>query len=225
MAGPLSKAPPPPPTAAQRAHRRRQKRLVFGTLGGFLLLLVAWETYDYVASAPERAELQVQAGAKLLIPGHYEEALGILTKAMELDPNSWNAYLNRGLAKQNLGQLDAALTDFQHALLLKPDLLQARTARASIYLAKGDSQHAVEELTKVIDLQPSVDAYTNRATAYAQIGQHELAIQDFTWLIEQLRDAPFAYYGRARSKRALGDQAGSSEDERIGKSFDRGNLN
>ncbi len=224
MSGPLSKATPPPPPATQRAHRRKQKRLVFRTFGGLLLAVLSWEVYDYVSSAPERAELQVQAGAKLLVPGHYEEALSIFTTALDLNPNSSSAYLNRAIAKQSLGQLDAATQDFQRALLLNPDLIQARTALASIYQEKGDVQHAVEEFTKIIEVQPSIDAYANRATAYAQLGQHELAIQDYTWLIEKIRDAPFAYYGRAKSKRALGDDAGFLEDESIGRSFHRGEV-
>jgi tetratricopeptide (TPR) repeat protein len=222
MAAPLSNAPPPPPTAEQRAQRRRQKRLVGGTLLGILVAIATWQVFDYMASAPERAEEQVQAGMEMLTPGRYEQAVAQFTQALETDPRSWNAYLRRGIAKQNLAQPDEALADFERALRINPDLLEARTARAEIYRQKGDPIHAIEELTKVIELKPSVEAHNSRALAYAELGQHEKAIPDFTWIIEQLRDAPNAYFARAKSKRALGDEAGAVQDEKRAMSFNRG---
>jgi hypothetical protein len=57
------------------------------------------------------------------------------------------------------------------------------------------------------------------------MGQHEQAIPDFTWVINQTRDAPFAYFGRAKSKRALGDEAGAVADEQAAAGLDRGRVN
>jgi len=221
MAAPLSNAPPPPPNAEQRAQRRKQRRLVWGTVAGMLLLVVAWQVYQYIASAPQRAEQQVQAGVRLLSPGHYEDAIVQFGEALEKNPNSWNAYFQRGIAKQNLGSLDAALSDFQVALQLKPDLLDARTARAEIFRQKGDRPHAIEELSAVIAQKPTVEAHNSRGLAYAELGRHAEAIPDFTWVIEELRDAPFAYFARARSKRALGDLEGALQDEATANTFDR----
>ena len=221
MSGPLSKAPPPPPTPAQRAQRRRQIRLVLGTLVGIVVVVASWQVFEYIDSAPERAEQQVNAGIAMLTPGRYGEAVQQFTEALQLNSASWNAYLQRGVAKQNLGQLDAALDDYQKALLLKPDLLKARTERAEIYRRKGDSRNALEELTKVIEIEPTTEAYTTRGLVRADLGQHQEAIADFSWVIEKLRDAPYAYLGRARSKRALGDEAGAQADEKMTATFNR----
>jgi tetratricopeptide (TPR) repeat protein len=222
MAAPLSNAPPSALTAEQRAQRLTQKRLVFTTLGVVFVLVAAWQIYEYVASAAQRAEERVQEGRKSLSPGHYDEAILAFGKALDIDPNSWNAYLQRGVAKQGLSLPDDALSDFQQALLLKPDLLEARTARADIFRQKGNVAGAIEELTKVIELKPTVDAYNSRGLAYAELGQQEKAIADFTWIIGELRDAPFAYFARAKSKRALGDKAGADLDEKTANGFDRG---
>jgi tetratricopeptide (TPR) repeat protein len=210
---------------AQRAQRRRQKRLVFGTLGTLLLALFSWQVYEYISSAPQRAAAQVQAAMSMLTPGRYEQAVTQFSEALQTDPTSWNAYLQRGVAKQNLGMLDEALEDYRNALVLKPDLLQARTERAEIYRQKGEQRHAVEELSKVIELNPTIEAYSTRALIYAEMGQHEQAIPDFTWVINQTRDAPFAYFGRAKSKRALGDEAGAVADEQAAAGLDRGRVN
>jgi tetratricopeptide (TPR) repeat protein len=203
------------------AHRRKQKRLVFGLLLGILGLAGAWQVYSYIGSAPERAAREMDAGMKLMHPGTYDEAIVKFTAALEIEPNSWNAYQQRGLANMNVNRPDAALADLQTALQLKPNLLDALVARATIYGDQGDRQHAVQELSKVIDLQPSQDARYRRGSFYAELGQHEQAIADFTWVIEELRDAPYAYFGRAKSRRALGDLAGAAEDDQIAHSFNR----
>lgn len=222
MSDPLSKAPPPPPTAEQRLQRLKQKRLVISSVSVLFVLVAAWQVYDYVASAALRAEMQVQAGKKSLSPGHYEDAVKAFDQALKTDPASWSAYLQRGYAKQSLGKLDDALSDFQRALQIEPDLLDARIARAEIYREKGDARHAVEELTKVIELKPDMTAHYSRGLAHAEVGEHTAAIEDFTWVINQVRDAPFAFYARAKSKRALGDEKGAAKDEQSASSLNRG---
>jgi tetratricopeptide (TPR) repeat protein len=186
--------------------------------------LGSWQVITYMAAAKERAAEEVQAGIRLLSPGHYHEALPHFDRALEMDPNSWTAYYQRGLAHDNLHEQDEAAADYTAALNLKPDLVEARVALAAIYRGKGDFVRAVEELTRAIGLRPTSDSYFQRGTTYADLGQHEKAIEDFTWVIHDLRDAPYVYFARAESKRALGDAAGAAEDEAAAMSFYRGPL-
>ena len=222
MPGPLSKAAPPPLTPAAQAQRRKQTRLVVAAVLTLIVLFVGWQAYEYTASAPQRAEGRVQAGIALMHPGSYEQAIAKFDEALDLSPGLWNAYLQRGLAKQNLGSLDAALTDLEKALELNNELTEARIARADIFGAKGDKQRLVEELTKVIEVKSDVSARYRRGSAYSELGRHQEAIEDFSWVIDQVRDAPFAYFARANSKRALGDVAGANADVEIAESFNRG---
>jgi tetratricopeptide (TPR) repeat protein len=191
-------------------------------VGVLLVLGLAFEVYDYNASAAQRAEEQVQEAKRLLSPGNYERAVLQLDRALQTDPNSWDAYLQRGLANQNLEKPANALKDFDHALALKPDLQEALNARAELFRQNGDTRRAIEELTKLITLKPDLTAHFSRGLAYAELGQHEPAVSDFSWVIEQSRDAPFAYFARAKSKRALGDEKGAVLDEHVGFSFNRG---
>lgn len=222
MSAPLSKAPPPPPTAEQRAQRLKQRRLIVSWVAVLLIGGLAWEVYDYYASAAQRAEEQVREAAKLLSPGNYERAMPQLDQALKTDPTSWNAYLQRGLAKQSLEKLDEALSDFDHALALKPDLVEALTGRAEIFRRQGNPQRSLEELNKAIELKPDLTAHYSRGAIYAELGRHDDALAEFTWVIEQSRDAPFAYFARAKSRRALGDEEGALADEKMGNSFNRG---
>jgi tetratricopeptide (TPR) repeat protein len=181
-----------------------------------------WQVFNYIAAASERAEAAVQAGIKNLAPNRYQQAVEQFNKALEIDPNSWNAYYRRGIANQYLGNLDAALADYQAAMQLNPNLVEAMTARAGIFADKGEVQRSIDELTKVIDQKPTVEAHYRRGTGYATLKEYDKAIEDFTWVIEEVRDAPYVYFARANSRRAIGDFAGAAADDRLAQSFDRG---
>jgi tetratricopeptide (TPR) repeat protein len=204
------------------AQRRKQKRLILMTLLTVFLAVGVWQVYAYIASAPQRAEALVQDGIRNLGPNRYPQAIQQFTDALSINANSWNAYYQRAVANQGLGKLDAALEDYQAALQLNPNLVEAATARAAIFADKGDVKRSVVELTKVIDLKPNVEAHYRRGDSYAALKQYDKAVEDFTWVIEQVRDAPYVYFARANAKRAMGDLAGAVEDERIADTFDRG---
>ena len=138
MSAPLTKAAPQPLTPEQQAQRRKQRKLVAGTVLAFLVAAGAWQGIVYYTSAPERAEEQVNVGLKSMTPGKYEQAVLQFTQALAIDPNSWNAYYQRAIAKQNLGSLDDARADFETALQLKPDLFSAHVELAAIYGTKGE---------------------------------------------------------------------------------------
>lgn len=207
------------------AQRRKQKRLIMSALLVVIVGVGAWQAYAYISTAPQRAEELVQAGIKNLAPGRYPQAVQQFTDAISIDSSSWNAHYQRAIAQQGLGKLDAALEDYQAAVQLNPNLVEAATARAAIFADKGDVRRSIDELTKVIDRKPNVEAHYRRGDGYAALKQYDKAIEDFTWVIEQVRDAPYVYFARANAKRNSGDIAGAVEDERLADSFDRGKTN
>lgn len=218
----LSKSVPMPPSTQVSAQRRKQKRMILTTVAGIVAAVGAWQVYAYIASAHERAEAKVQEGIKNLAPNRYDQAIKLFDEAISIDSNSWNAYYQRAVANQNLNKLDAALEDYQASMQLNPNLIEAATARAAIFAEKGDARRAVDELSKVIDRKPSVEAHYSRGDGYVTLKQYDKAIEDFTWVIDQVRDAPYVYFARANAKRAMGDVPGAAEDERMADTFDRG---
>ena len=72
-------------------------------------------------------------------------------------------YYNSGLRKQESGDLDGALADYDKALALEPRLADAYNNRANIKLQKGDPDGAIGDYSKAIELKPrSVETYFNR---------------------------------------------------------------
>lgn len=93
-----------------------------------LLLLVS------CAEKPKTFDEQYDLGVKYISEGNYEEAIIALSAAIEIEPNSAIAYLNRGNAYYEQKMLDNAISDYTKASLnqtprnlsfqLQPSLLQ-----------------------------------------------------------------------------------------------------
>lgn len=214
-------AAPPPAAPQQLAQRRRQRGLVLFTAAGVLIGGVSWQVVAYRNSAEQRAEGYLQAGRALLVPGGNEEAIRQLDRALAAFPNLAEAYYFRGVARLNLGQRAPAEADFKAALSINPQMSEAAVALAEMKRQAGEHGRAIEELTRIIETHPTVEAYHQRAAAYAELGQHDKAIADYTWIIDKVGDTPMIYWSRANSRRALGDLQGARQDEAMAELLDR----
>lgn len=207
---------PLPEEASRRApvsaQKRRQRRLIQRTIGLLALAVAGWYVYSYLASAPERANAQLQAGMRNMQPGAYREAVAHFDRAVSIKPDLAEAYLERGIAHHFLGEVEPALADLDQALELNPDLAAAYNERGSIYRERGDARKAIEELSKSIHTQATTDGYYQRGQAYESLGQHQKAIEDYDQAVAQLRESPFVYRARALARDKLGDTDGAKKD-------------
>jgi len=65
-----------------------------------------------------------------------------------------------------------------------------------------------------------MDNVFQRGATYQQLGQHELAISDFSRVISFVPSSAQAYFARSLSFRALGDLASADRDHRTGRVLD-----
>ncbi len=84
-----------------------------------------------------------------------------------------NAYADRGMCYSNKKMYNEAMSDFNKALEMKPDLMGAHYERARVEAMQGKHAEAVEDLTKVIDMSKSdkpsavtASYYYNRGISY-----------------------------------------------------------
>jgi protein O-GlcNAc transferase len=78
--------------------------------------------------------------------------------AEELHPRHAEAYLNAGWALQSLSDYEAAIAEYQKAVKLKPDCVEAHDALGCAHLKNGDRDAAMEELQKVEGLDAAFDS-------------------------------------------------------------------
>ena len=88
-------------------------------------------------------------------------------------------YLNRGIAFDQLGQMEKAENDFTNCLKLDSTYLPALLNRGLIYTHSNRIDKALADFNKAIELEPSEPAsYLNRAVANRKANQIQLACND-----------------------------------------------
>jgi RNA polymerase sigma factor (sigma-70 family) len=160
----------------------------------------------------------------------YEAALADYTKAIELDPNMADAYMERGdlytmnLPKE-LGGEEKAVADFTRCLEIKPNDASARWNRANGYVSLGKFNEAIADWTTYIegdtDFSLQVEGKTKSlASAYFWRGhtyQNYLhdptkAIADYTTALQLNPNIEDAHRMRGRCYQSLGNTDQAQQD-------------
>lgn len=152
-------------------------------------------------------------GADLLKQGKVDEAIGLLLKAVELNPKDPDVRLNLAYAYDRQGRLDDAVVQYQKAIEVNPRNSVARNNLGVLYDKKGLYDEAIREFEAVLKLDPkSATGPKNLETAkknQALIQEHERQIAEALKNAEALPENPNTSYKLARLYAAYGkkDQA------------------
>src|SRR5580765_3275248 len=86
------------------------------------------------------------------------------------------------------------------------DLGDTYTARGTAYSITGDEQHAIEDFSQALQIDPGrVLVLSYRGDAYLARGDYDRAIADFSRAVQLDPDYTDALYGRASAYRNKGD--------------------
>ena len=106
-------------------------------------------------------------------------------------------YNNRGNAYRDKGVYDLAITDYNKAIELNRDYVDAYYNRGNAYSNQGELDRAITDYNKVIGINPDdIQAYNNRGNAYVGKDEIDLAFGDYSKAIKLKPDYSFAYYNR-----------------------------
>jgi len=109
---------------------------------------------DARSTAPWLAEVPVRIRAK-----QFKEAEAAVVRALELTPNSAEAWYQKGSVAHVSGNLTASLVAYDQTLKLDPKHLEARVARAGLYLDLNrfaDAQADIDTLLRNSPSEPRV---------------------------------------------------------------------
>lgn len=88
-------------------------------------------------------------------------------------------HLNKGDKYSEKGQWDDAIAEYNSALEINPDFLEALFNRGTAYVEKGTYDKGIEDYSRVIELdRENTLAYWQRSTAYIHNQQYKEAIED-----------------------------------------------
>ena len=109
-------------------------------------------------------------------------------------------YLKRGLAYQDTGRHDRAITEFSSAIRVQPDSALPYYNRGLSYGNKRQYDRAIADYDTAIRLKPDLaDAYYNRGIDYKNKRQYDRAIADFDTAIRLKPDLSDAYIHRGHA--------------------------
>jgi tetratricopeptide (TPR) repeat protein len=131
-----------------------------------------------VRAAPGNARAHTGLGRAILDAGRSEEALGPLSRALVLDPDSYDATYNLGSALSDLGRFHEALGHLVRARDLRPDRSAPHYRLGLALLQLGRPEEAAAALGQAARLAPdSAPAREDLAIALARAGRIDEAIE------------------------------------------------
>jgi len=109
---------------------------------------------DSDATVSSQANVLAQAEDDLA-RSNLKDAIPLLNSALAQEPNNARALYDRGYAEENTQQTDAAITDFQKAIVADPKQFESHAALASLYSSQGKFDEARKQLEAASTLTPA----------------------------------------------------------------------
>lgn len=145
--------------------------------------------------APDLAESHVSAGIAHCMVQDYETAEAEFEKAIELNPENFDAWYFFARSKVHEGQLGRAQKLFGRAAQVRPEDYQSVLLQSQLFHSLGDrkretesARKGIERVRSVLELNPDDNrAYNMGAFALLRLGEREEAAR---WMKESLQRAP-----------------------------------
>ncbi|HEY9753170.1 MAG TPA: tetratricopeptide repeat protein, partial [Coleofasciculaceae cyanobacterium] len=185
--------------------------MILATVGGVVAATIPYwgsrffsQPIDPTQVMTESVEMQtsLRQANSLMQRGQYDEAIAAYNKALQINPNSAEAYIQRGVAYHRKGDLSAARRDNDRAIELlqsaikgnggqSPSPINDKMAiafnnRSHVYFDLDNYQQAESDARQAITLKPQLlKAFTNLGNALHKQGRANEALQEYTRVIQQ----------------------------------------
>jgi len=145
--------------------------------------------------------------------GQLDEAIGMYTAAIRMDPNYSEYYNERGSLYLKAGRLEEAERDFLRAIELSPPYQEVWTNLGQCYSEMNRSDDAIAAYSRALDLNPRQPlALAGRGHTYDELGRAELAMADYDRTLEINPSQPLVY-GRRAALHFDGDRVREALDD------------
>jgi Flp pilus assembly protein TadD len=190
-----------------------------------VLILATWGAYELARHWRHHGITLLVAGSVALVCcmaltwqqiGHWKDSETLFRHALEVTENNYIAHYNLGDALLKKSQTDAAISQYQEALRLKPDYAEAQNNLATALVEKGQIDDAIRQYQEVIRLKPDdADVHYNLGNALLKKGEIDEAISQLQAATRLKPDDADAHYnlGTALDKKGQLDPAISQYQE------------
>ena len=121
---------------------------------------------------------------KLIGSRNYQEAIDLLDKALEINPNFIDVLYNKGWAFVGLGKQEEAIVWLDKALVLNPNHAHAMNMKGNALLGLKPEE-AIVWYDKALEVNPKyVFALNNKGLALSNLGRYDEAISSYEKALE-----------------------------------------
>ena len=165
------------------------------------------------AGAQVNKQYFVWVGRDMVMDSRYREAIETLNILLRADPDAYEGYFWRGIAKYHLDDLLGAERDFTLTLAKNPVYTNAYQFRALTRSRLGNYDDAMKDFDEAIELRPDYPApYYSRGVTRLLNQQFKEAIDDFDKFIRQENKVADAFICRGLSYLHLKDTTRAYEN-------------
>ncbi len=145
----------------------------------------------------------VNAGGNFQKKSNYQKALTYYNHAVVLDPDLENAYCKRGAIYAQIGDIEAAISDFDRVVEFGNENPWAYLMRSKLYYQLGYNSQGEKD---------GIIAYMLLGNQLSASGNYTEAIESYTHVLEVDPNNSEAYNRRSTARSAIGDYQGAMED-------------
>ncbi len=150
---------------------------------------------EAVSRLPQNPKAYASRAFTLLVLQRHREVIADLERALKLGAESAEYRQGLGVSLQALGELDAALPQYQRAVLLNPQLVKAWFNAGLIHYARQRWADSLACFERVLQLDPSDDtALGNCAELTEKLGRSDDSLALYQRLVERRPNHALAHY-------------------------------
>ena len=112
---------------------------------------------EYPLAPPQEARIRANRAWSFKQERRLSDALADYDRALQLDPNSDVLYNERGFFHLQIGEFDAALRDYNSALVIRPTFAYPLYGRGVVYIRQGNLARGQDDLAAARRLDSSID--------------------------------------------------------------------
>ena len=159
--------------------------------------------HSVLETEPDNADVYNNLGVAYSCVADFEHAETYLIKAIELDPQIAQAYINLSDLYYKAGDLASAVGTLQRGSYELQDNLTIAHLLARVYIDDQRWEDAIIELERVLDGEPeNYDAFYDLGHVLFELGDYEGAISNFETVTEYRQDSELLFYSLAQAYEA-----------------------